>query len=189
MAQYLSEEVAIQIAITPADGVAATTDINGTIVDTAGYDGVLALVTFGVITANAVTSVKWQQDTAVAMGGAADLLQSGVAVLDTDDNKTFYIDLGKPRERYVRIVVDRGTQNAVVSSATYLLYRARRFPVTHGTNVSGEQWTYPAEGNAIISSVSPSASLSPSASASPSASVSPTPSASVSPSASASPSS
>ncbi len=189
MSEYLSENVALQIAITPANGVAGTADINGDIVDTAGYDGVMAIVTFGVITSGAVTSVKWQQDTAVAMGGAADLLQSGVAVLDTDDNKTFYLDLGKPRERYVRIVVDRGTQNAVVASATYLLYRARRRPVTHGTNVSGEQWVAPAEGLAVIASTSPSASQSPSASASPSASVSPTPSASLSPSASASPSS
>ena len=76
------------------------------------------------------------------------MLGTGQTIADTDDEKVFYIDLYKPRERYVRLVVDRGTQNAVVASAEYEQYGARNEPVTHGSNVSGETHISPAEGTA-----------------------------------------
>lgn len=144
----LSKEAKITIAITPTAGAAGTDDINGATLDMEGYDGVLAVVSFGAITAGAVTSIKMQQDTASGMGTAADLAGTGQTIADTDDGKTFYIDLAKPKERYVRLVVDRGTQNAVVSSATYIQYGSRVKPVTHGTNVAGELHVSPAEGTA-----------------------------------------
>lgn len=189
MSHYLSEEVAVEIGVTTAAGASGTSAITGATADMAGYDGIMAVVTLGPITSGAVTSIKWQQGAAAAMGDAADLLASGQYILDTDDNKVIYSDLLKPQERYVRLMVSRATQAATIGSVVYLKYRSRKRPVTHGTNVAGEQLIAIVEGNAVLSSTSPSASLSPSASASPSASVSPTPSASVSPSASASPSS
>jgi hypothetical protein len=144
----LGKDAKISIAITSADGVAGTTDIEGNIVDMSGFENLLIGVTFGVITGSAVTSIKAQQDTASAMGTAQDLLGTGQTIADDDDEKTFYIDLVKPRERYVRLVVVRATQNAVVASATYLQYNGRKAPVSHGTNVSGETHVSPAEGTA-----------------------------------------
>ena len=144
----LGKDTKITIAITPTEGAAGTSDINGAILDMQGYENAMAIVTFGEITAGAATSIKMQQDTAAAMGGAADLAGTGQTIADTDDDKTFYIDLIKPQERYVRLVVDRGTQNAVVASATYLQYNGVKKPVTHGTNVAGESFYSPAEGTA-----------------------------------------
>lgn len=144
----LGKDTKITIAITPTEGAAGTTDINGAILDMQGYENVLAIVTFGAITAGAVTSIKMQQDTASNMSSAADLADTGQTIADTDDGKTFYIDLIKPQERYVRLVVDRGTQNAVVASAIYLQYNGVKMPVTHGSNVSGETLISPAEGTA-----------------------------------------
>ena len=135
-------------AIAPADGVAATTDINGAILDMQGFDGVLMIATFGAITAGAVTSIKAQQDTASGGGTMADLAGTAQTIADSDDEKVFYIDLYRPQERYVRLVVDRATQNAVVASAEYIQYMASDMPVTHGTNVSGETHISPAEGTA-----------------------------------------
>jgi hypothetical protein len=148
MMRKLIEDVKVSIAIAPADGVAATTDINGAILDMSGYDGVLAIITFGEITSGAVTSIKMKQDTAAAMGGAQDLLGTGQTIADDDDEKTFYIDLLNPDERYVRLVVDRGTQTAVVASATYIQYGAKAIPTTQGSNVSGESHSRPSEGTA-----------------------------------------
>lgn len=148
MGRKLFEDVKIVNAIAPADGVAATSDINGAILDMAGFEGVLAVITFGAITSGAVTSIKMQQDTAAAMGGAADLTGTGQTIADTDDEKTFYIDLHNPEERYVRLVVDRGTQNAVVASAIYIQYGAKAKATTQGTNVSGESFSRIAEGTA-----------------------------------------
>ena len=144
----LSKEAKVTIGITPANGVAGTTDINGVTLDMQGFESVLMLVTFGVITGSAVTSIKAQQDTDSAMGTAQDLAGTAQTIADTDDEKTFYIEIVKPQERYVRLVVDRGTQNAVVASATYIQHRARKAPTTHGTNVSGETHISPAEGTA-----------------------------------------
>ena len=138
----------LTIAITSAAGVAGTSDLNGATLDMQGFEGVLMIVTFGVITGSAVTTIKAQQDSAAGMGTAADLLGTEQTVADTDDEKTFYIDLYKPEERYVRLVVPRATQNAVVASATYIQYGAKKAPVTHGTNVSGETHVSPIEGTA-----------------------------------------
>jgi hypothetical protein len=144
----LSKNVKISTAITSAAGVAATTDIEGSIIDMSGFEGVLAIVRFGVITGSAVTSIKMQQGAAPAMGDAADILGTSQTIADDDDDEIFYIDLYKPTERYVRLYVDRGTQNAVVASAIYIQYGARELPTSHGTGVSGEIHVSPAEGTA-----------------------------------------
>lgn len=146
--QNMSKDAKVSIAITPTEGVAGTSDINGAILDMAGYEGVLMIVTMGAITAGAATSIKAQQGAAAAMGDAADLEGTSQTIADSDDEKTFYIDIRKPREQYVRLVVDRGTQNAVVASAIYIQYGAHEQPVSHGTNVSGETHISPAEGTA-----------------------------------------
>lgn len=144
----LSKNVKISTAVTPTEGAAAATDLTGTILDMQGFEGVLVVVRMGAITAGAVTSIKMQQDTDSAGGTMADLEGTSQTIADTDDDKTFYIDLYKPRERYVRLYVDRATQNAVVASAEYIQYGARDMPTTHGTNVSGETHVSPAEGTA-----------------------------------------
>lgn len=144
----LSEEIKITQAISHANGVAGTTAVNGAALDMQNWDGVLMVVTFGVITVTAVTSVKAQQGAVANMSDAADLLGTGQAVADTDDEKVFYIDLNRPQERYVRLVVARGTANAVIASAEYIQYRGRKAPVTHATEVSGEKHVSPIEGTA-----------------------------------------
>jgi hypothetical protein len=137
-------------AITPTAGAANTTDINGTTLDMQGFDGVMVIVRMGTITANAVTSIKMQQDTDSGAGTMADLLGTSITVADDDDDQVFVIDLYKPRERYVRVVVDRGTQNAVVASAEYILYGPRNIPTTMNVTdaVTFEAHISPAEGTA-----------------------------------------
>ena len=146
--QSLSKAGKISNAITPTAGAAGTTDIEGAALDMSGFEGVLMLVTFGEITAGAVTKIKAQQGAASNLSDAADLEGTLQAIADTDDDKTVYIDLKNPQKRYVRLYVDRATQNAVVASASYIQYGAREQPVTHGTNVAGEFHVAPAEGTA-----------------------------------------
>lgn len=144
----LSKQTKISSAVTPTAGAAGTTDINGSTLDMAHFAGVLMIVRMGAITAGAVTSIKAQQGDASDLSDAADLEGSAQTIADTDDDKTFYLDLYKPTKRYVRLVVDRGTQNAVVASAGYVQYEPLKAPTTHGTNVSGETHVSPAEGTA-----------------------------------------
>jgi len=144
----LSKNTKISIAVTPTNGAAGTADIEGVTLDMQGFAGVLMVVAFGAITSGAATSIKAQQGAASNMSDAADLTGTAQTIADTDDDKTFYIDLYQPLERYVRLYVDRGTQNAVVASATYVQYGTREAPTSHGTNVSGELHVSPAEGTA-----------------------------------------
>ena len=144
----IAKAVKATIAITSANGVAGTADIEGVTLDMQGFEGVLMLIAFGVITGSAVTSIKAQQGDESDLSDATDLLGTAQTVADDDDEKTFYIDLYKPTKRYVRILVDRATQNAVVGGATYLQYGAKKQPVAHGTNVAGETHISPAEGTA-----------------------------------------
>jgi hypothetical protein len=148
MSQQLSERIKTSIAITPTAGVAGTTDINGATLDMQFYDGVLITVIFGAITAGAVTSIKAQQGAASDLSDVADLLGTGQTVADTDDDKVFQIDVKSPQERYVRVLIDRATQNAVVAGAIYQQYQSRSRPPTQGSNVALERFLSPAEGTA-----------------------------------------
>jgi len=144
----LSKSVKISTAITPTAGAAAATDIEGTVLDMQGFEGVLMTVRFGAITAGAETSIKAQSGTDATVSDAADLEGTSQTIADDDGDQTFYIDLYRPEERYVRLYVDRATQDAVVASAEYIQYGARKLPTTHGTGVSGELHISPAEGTA-----------------------------------------
>ena len=130
-------------------GAAGTTDLNSDVVDMAGFEGVRFLIGFGTITAGAVTSIKVQQGQQSNLSDAADLLGSAITVADTDDNKMAISEIFRPQERYVRLVTDRGTQNAVVDFLIAELYGPREKPVTQDTTViSAEIHNSPAEGTA-----------------------------------------
>ena len=148
MFSQLFDQVSIDDLLTTAAGAAGTADINSDEVDTQNWDGVMFIVKFGPIVSGAVTSIKAQQDTVTGMAGAADLAGTGITVADTDDDKLKVLDIFKPRERFVRCVVDRATQNATVNSIVGIRYRGRKFPSTHAAEVAGEKHASPAEGTA-----------------------------------------
>lgn len=130
--------------------VAGTTSQNGSVLDMAGYDGVLFVALFGALTATQVTALKAQQDVSVGMGAAADLIGSLVGPLaDGDGNKALVLDVKSPRERYVRCVVNRLTANAVIDGVIAIQYGANAHPTAHAASVAfSETHGSPAEGTA-----------------------------------------
>ena len=148
LTKELIKECKLSTAITPTAGAAGQTAINGTTLDMSGYEGVLIIVRMGAITATAVTSINAAQGAASDLSDAADLAGTKVTIADDDDEEVFYIDLFKPRERYVRVEVARATANAVVASAEYLQYGAATAVTTQPTGVTGESHVSPAEGTA-----------------------------------------
>jgi hypothetical protein len=97
-----------------------------------------------------VQSLKVQQDTASGMGAAADLAGTNIAVADDDDNQAFWIDVKRPRERYLRLVISRATQNSDWGPIWAFQYRGRTLPVVNNVTdtITGEKWDAPAEGAA-----------------------------------------
>lgn len=129
---------------------AGTSDVNSNIIDMQNFDGVIFVTSFGAITSGAVTSVKLQQDTDSAGGTMADLEGSAQSVADDDDDQIVVHDIYRPRERYVRVVVDRGTQNAVINSIVAIQYKGSKAPCTNdsSTVVALKTLISPAEGTA-----------------------------------------
>lgn len=143
----LSKNVRIEQVITPTAGAAGTSDITATEVDMEGFEGCLFIVQTGAITSGAVTSLKVRQSS-TSGSGYSDLEGTSQTIADTDDEDLFYVDIYKPRERYLSLLVDRGTQNAVIANAIAIKYGTRKMPTTHGSVVNGETHVSPAEGTA-----------------------------------------
>jgi hypothetical protein len=128
---------------------AGTTNQNSSVIDMQGFEGVEFIAAFGALTATAVTGIKVQEGTLADGSDMADLLGSALAIADTGSNKLLVTDIYRPLKRYVRLVVTRGTANAVIDGVTAIQYSSRVKPTTQDTTVAGsELWVSPAEGTA-----------------------------------------
>lgn len=152
MKGYLTDRCKISIASTTTAGAAGTSAITSSAVNMAGYDGALFIVPLGTIVSGAVTSIKLQQSSDdAAADDYTDIVGSGQTIADTDDDKLVYLDIQRPQKQYLKLVVSRATQNATIGGIQVIQYQKRMMPqagITQGTNVSGEQWNFPAEGTA-----------------------------------------
>jgi hypothetical protein len=145
---YLSDRCKIVIASTTTLGAAAATTITSSAVDTAGFDGCLFIVPLGTIVSGAATSVKVTQCDTTG-GSYADLTGTNQTIADTDDDKLVYVDVVRPQEQFLKLVVSRATQNATIGGIIAILYGRRSLgTASHGTGVSGEQFNFVAEGTA-----------------------------------------
>lgn len=124
---------------------AGVTDVTSAEVDMAGYEGVLFISSFGTAAAN--NTIKAQQDTVTGMASAADLLGTSVASGTSDED--VWLDIYRPRERFVRVVAARGT-SSTLESIWAIQYGGRKQPVDNTTSgtIIGEAHTSPAEGTA-----------------------------------------
>lgn len=128
--EQIVKQVAVVQAVTPTAGAAGATDIEGTTIDMQGFEGVLGIVTFGAITGSAVTGIVWQGSDASDMSNPVTYADGDFTVADDDDGQVFVTDLYRPRHRYVRLHIDRATQNAVVASAECIKYGAKTLPTS-----------------------------------------------------------
>jgi hypothetical protein len=128
MSQLISS-VKFLPAITVTAGAAAATDITGTTIDTANFDGVAFVVQLGAIVSGAVTSLKVQVGDQSNMSDAADVTGLTLTVADTDDEDIKVLDYHRPAGRYVRLYCDRATQNATLSAIAQL-YHASSQPAS-----------------------------------------------------------
>ena len=136
----------VKVTKVKAATAAGTTDINSDGVDMQDFESVLFIVTFGVITAGAVTSI--QADQSADNSSFAALLGTKVVVAADDDDETFWLEIVKPGDRYVRLTVDRATQNAVVGEIYAIQGGASLKGITQNVTdkVTGELHISPAEG-------------------------------------------
>lgn len=133
--------------------VAAGTSVitPGSGVDCQGFRSCRFIASFGTIVAGAATSVEVHQS---SDDGSSDsytaLLGSKITVADDDDNKLVAVDIVAPRERYLKLVVNRATQDATLDGIVAELYDPSEIPTTDDSSTVVDQETHiaPAEGTA-----------------------------------------
>lgn len=131
---------------------AGTTSQNSSGVDCSGAESVTFIAAFGTITAGAVTSIKVQaSDDDGSTDTYDDLAGTSVTVADDQDNKIAIISISRPRKKWARLVVVRGTQNAVIDGVFSIVTNPRKVPVTQPTAsviATSKTVVSPAEGTA-----------------------------------------
>jgi hypothetical protein len=117
---------------------AGTTNQNTSSVDMTGWDSVEFVAHLGALTATQVTKLKAQTSSDDAAADAFADVSGGAtaAAADADSGKLLRCEVIRPRERYARAVVVRGTENAVINSVIAIQRRGRRLPLTQSTTVS-----------------------------------------------------
>jgi len=134
------------VRITKVSGAVAagTTAVNSAVVDMQGYDGVIFLASLGTAAAN--NGVKAQQGQVSNMSDAADL--AGTLVSSNGTQTDLVLEIFRPRERYVRAAVVRGT-TTTVDAIWAIQFMAAKMPVNNVTAAqAAEIWASPAEGTA-----------------------------------------
>lgn len=116
---------------------AGQTAVNSAGIDTRFFVGVRAIALLGAINATGVVSMKAQySDDNGSTDAYSDIEDSSISVsADTDDNKLLIIDIHKPKKRWVRFVITRGTADSVVDGILVELYLPSSAPVTQDTTV------------------------------------------------------
>ncbi|MFI5106417.1 MAG: hypothetical protein ACHP79_15955 [Terriglobales bacterium] len=128
----------------------ATTNVNGSILDMEGFEGVEFILQAGTIT-DGNLSIKAQDGAASNLSDANDLQGTLVTLQNTDDNKAAVLDVFRPVKRYIRPVVVRGgATGAVVDSVVAIQYKAKKKPTVNDATTVGatETWISPPDGTA-----------------------------------------
>lgn len=129
-----------KILLSSAAAVAATTDLDGTVIDLAadgGYDGVLFVAQLGDVTTASVLELQCQGSAAANGSSPSTEGTTGAFTADSTnaDNKLLVLDVSRPANRYVFSRLKRGTANAVVNSVLAILYKAKVGPVVQDAQV------------------------------------------------------
>lgn len=114
--------------------------INSDSVDMQGFEGVMFFGSIGTVNAgNFANAAQSEDDT-----NFDDL--EGTKVVPGDDGDSFLIDVYKPKERYVRVEIDRSGAATATGDIYAIQYGAHKPPVTHGPTIDAELHVSPDEG-------------------------------------------
>jgi hypothetical protein len=127
-----------------AEGAAAA-DHYSDVVDMAGWDGAVFLVSIGSAASN--NGANLEQDTASGFGTDPQDLE-GTKILSDGTQTDFVLEVYRPTDRYVRCQVIRGT-STTIEAIWCIQYRGRKMPVdNNGTYQAAEVHASPDEGTA-----------------------------------------
>ena len=122
---------------------AGTSDINGADIDMTGYEGARCVVALGALTGTQVTLLKAEEADDNGSGAAGSYTAitgaATAAAADADSNKLLVLEVFRPKKKWLRFVVDRGTANAVVDSGVAELTRPSHQATAQHSTVSQQK--------------------------------------------------
>lgn len=149
MHPQLSKDVDIREVGAPV-AAANDTDDNSDRIDMAGYEGVVFICPITDSVATGVATLTIEQNTADSDTGMA-ALSGAVATATSAENddlngELLYVDVYRPRERYVQAVRTSATANIAFGNVIAILYGAKKMPLSdHSTIADGATVSSPAE--------------------------------------------
>lgn len=115
---------------------AAQTEIDTSVVDMQGFDGCMFVVCLGDVTNACALEFTAQQSPYANAAGAADLDDATITNTAAGASNTVaLVDVVRPSERYLRLKILRGSQDANVDSVVAIQYDPKVMPTTHNANV------------------------------------------------------
>lgn len=115
---------------------AGTSEVDSSILDMAGYDGVMFIVDLATVVDASVLTLNAQQNTANSTSGMATITgASATFTASTSSNKALLVDVYRPLQRYVRAAFTRTAQNATVNTIIAIQYKSQFRPTTLDASV------------------------------------------------------
>jgi hypothetical protein len=118
-------------------------------IDARGFESVLFVAAFGAIVSGAATSIEVHQSSDDGVADAYSALAgSKVTVADDADGKLAFVEIVQPVKRYLKLIVNRATQNATLDGIIAILSGPKTIPTVHdaATVAGGKTLASPAEG-------------------------------------------
>lgn len=133
----LSTDVRITV-VSPA-ATAAQTEIVSSVLDMAGYDGVMFIALTGDVTDTSVLTLTAKGNTANSTSSPTPVTQKATTAFTASatsaDSKALVVDVVRPTLRYVFASLTRTTANAVVGGIIAIQYNAANRPTSHDASV------------------------------------------------------
>lgn len=133
----LSKE--IKITVVSVGDTAAQTELDTSVLDMAGYDGVMFVAVTGDVTTGCVLTLTAKGNTASSVSSPAPVTQKATAAFTADgtsgDNKALMVDVYRPPMRYIFAALTRTAANAVVGPILAIQYCANAKPTTQDATV------------------------------------------------------
>jgi hypothetical protein len=122
------------VAVTVSSAITGSTGAsNYPAIDMLGYEGIAFVPLISGTPSTLGSSVSVQEATSSAMGDAADLLGTSVALSSGIAGGFAGVEIYRPRERYVRLVHTKTSTADIFLSVVNLLHRPLLAPVTQST--------------------------------------------------------
>ncbi len=125
-----------KISVVEPAGAAAQTALTSDTVDTQGFEECQFIALTGDVTSGSVLTLTiHHSDEASANFAATTCAATFTAGASDADSKALVVSVVKPPKRYLRAVLTRTTQDAVVGGIIAQQFGARELPVSHDATV------------------------------------------------------